>query len=134
MLLTITQAEHNAAIAAVVASAVGTNTPAGDRACASASAASASTINPMRGGRPAAVVPPTDTAAGAADNAGTADTKLAANAKKEKSPADPLSILVVNPDHNKARWGTHKAHCVHMSKAVEDCRGKNTLHPRLYGP
>ena len=43
---------------------------------------------------------------------GTAATKSAADVKKKEYPADPLNIVVVNPDLNDACLDTHKNHCI----------------------
>ena len=111
MELTTTQAEYNTAVVAVVAAAVSTYTPSGD--CAAAAAA---VITSMIRGRPITVVTPMGTAAGAATAESAADTKIAT------PPADPLSIVVVNPDYNEACWSTHRYHCGYKRKVVEDFR------------
>ena len=114
--LNITQAEHAAVISAAVAAAVSTKASVVDQSRAV-----------MRGKRPTVMVPPMGTAAGATFIAGAATARLA-NAKERNPPANPINVVVVNPNHNKVRWGIYKAHCVPMSKVVEDCRS-NTLPP-----
>ena len=113
MRLTTMQAEHNSNVATAVIAVIGTNTPVGDCACD----ASTAVITITRGGRPAAVLPTMGTASVAAAHA-----KSAANAKKVKSLVDPLNVVVLNPDYNKVRWDTHKAHCGPMTKVIDDCR------------
>ena len=63
------------------------------------------------------MVPPMGTAAGTTTVAGAAAAK-SANAKNEKSPANPLNIVIVNPDYNKVHWEVYKAHCVPTRKVV----------------
>ena len=93
MHLSITQAEHDAAVAAAIPAATGTNAPAGDLAHAT----DATAITTMRGGQPAVtVVPPISTASGAVV------VKLVAKAKNTKPPADPLNVMVVNPDNDES--------------------------------
>ena len=118
------RAEHGTAVAgaSAVAYAIVTNAPTGDQACAIATA----DINVMRGGVTNTVIPPMTTTAGAATIAGDDAVKLA-DAKKEKSPADPLNIVVINLDYNKVLWGVYNTHIGLMRKVVEYCRAKNLL-------
>ena len=117
--MTITQVEHNTAFAAVVADAVSTNSPTGD-----CSHTNASSITDMRGGQYVAVVLPIG------HSRWRRHSKSAADAKEEKSPADPLSIVVLNPNYNKACWSTHRYQCGSTRKVVEDRRATTPSPPK----
>ena len=118
MRLSITRAEHDASISSAIVDATGTNAPAGD--CDHA--ADAAAITSIRGGQPAtAVAPSKGTASGAAV------AKLAAEAKNPKPTADPLKVVVVNPDYDESHWVTYKAHCRPMRKVVDDFKATNPL-------
>ena len=93
-----------------------------------ASIAAAAKITNTRGGRTADAVPPMVTAVDASAIAGTATAKPY-DAKKEKYPANPLNIVVINPEYNKVLWGVRKAHYRPMRKVVEYFRSTNPTPP-----
>ena len=116
MNLNITWAQNNAAVANIIAAAVGTNAPTGQYRASATNA-----IATMRGGRTTNVVPPIGTASITAAVAGAA-AKKPGDTKKTKYSADPLNTVVVNLDHNEVCWGLYKAHCGPMREVVEDGR------------
>ena len=71
------------------------------------------------------------TAASAAAVAGVTTAK-SADAKRLKSPADPLNVVFVNPNYNEVLWGLYKAHCILVNMVEEDCRETNPTPLSLY--
>ena len=116
--MSISQAEHNFALATAVADANRTKASVGNHACVAVAAALAS----MRGVRLAAAA---GTAIGTSSSAGAA--KSATEAKKPKPPVDPLHFVAVNPNFKVDRWGTYKAHYGPIKKFVDKCKTTNPL-------
>ena len=103
----ISQDNHDTAVATAVAAATGTKSSSSNHA--STADAAASTLVSMRGGQPNATAGPSIGTA-----FGDTAAKSATEVKNPKHSADPLNVVVVNPDFKEGRWGTHKAHWIPM--------------------